>query len=128
MTHEFPTIEEVVAMHEALINVFGGTSGIRDEGALASALIRPQLGYYDSLIQEAAALMESLANNHPFVDGNKRVAYFVTDTFLRMNGYYIKCDNDEAYDFFKRMFEASSFRFTNLNSWLEGKVEPLPGT
>ena len=128
MTHEFPTIEEVVAMHEALINVFGGTSGIRDEGALASALIRPQLGYYDSLIQEAAALMESLANNHPFVDGNKRVAYFVTDTFLRMNGYYIKCDNDEAYDYFKRMFEASSFRFTNLNSWLEGKVEPLPGT
>ena len=128
MTHEFPTIEEVVAMHEALINVFGGTSGIRDEGALASALIRPQLGYYDSLIQEAAALMESLANNHPFVDGNKRVAYFVTDTFLRMNGYYIKCDNDEAYDFFKRMFEARSFRFTNLNSWLEGKVEPLPGT
>ena len=128
MTHEFPTIEEVVAMHEALINVFGGTSGIRDEGALASALIRPQLGYYDSLIQEAAALMESLANNHPFVDGNKRVAYFVTDTFLRMNGYYINCDNDEAYAFFKRMFGASSFRFTNLNTWLEDKVEPLPGT
>ena len=62
-------------MHEALINVFGGSSGIRDEGALASALIRPQLGYYNSLTQEAAALMESLANNHPFIDGKKRVAY-----------------------------------------------------
>lgn len=128
MTHEFPTIAEVVAMHEALFNVFGGTSGIRDEGALASALIRPQLGYYDSLIQEAAALMESLASNHPFVDGNKRVAYFVTDTFLRMNGYYINCDNDEAYAFFKRMIGASSFRFTNLNTWLEDTVEPIPGT
>ena len=115
-------------MHEALINVFGGSSGIREEGALASALIRPQLGYYDSLIQEAAALMESLANNRPFVDGNKRVAYFVTDTFLRMNGYYINCDNDEAYVFFKRMFGASSFHFTNLNTWLEDNVEPLPGT
>ena len=57
-------------MHDALVNVFGGTSGIRDEGALASALMRPQLGYYESLIQEAAALMESLANNHAFVDGN----------------------------------------------------------
>lgn len=45
-----------------------------------------------------------------------------------MNGFYINCDNDEAYTFFKRMFGASSFRFTNLNSWLESKVEPLPGT
>ena len=125
MTHDFPTIEEVIAMHNALISAFGGSLGLRDEGALASALMRPQLGYYDGLIQEAAALMESLANNHAFVDGNKRVAFFVTDTFLRMNGHFINCDNDEAYAFFIRMFEASSFRFTELNSWLEEKVEPL---
>ena len=125
MTHDFPTIEEVIAMHNALISAFGGSLGLRDEGALASALMRPQLGYYDGLIQEAAALMESLANNHAFVDGNKRVAFFVTDTFLRMNGHFINCDNDEAYALFMRMFEASSFRFTELNSWLEEKVEPL---
>ena len=125
MTHDFPTIEEVIAMHDALISAFGGSSGLRDEGALASALMRPQLGYYDGLIQEAAALMESLANNHAFVDGNKRVAFFVTDTFLRMNGHFINCDNDEAYAFFMRMFETSSFQFTELNSWLEEKVEPL---
>ena len=128
MTHDFPTIEEVIAMHDALISAFGGSLGILDEGALASALMRPQLGYYDGLIQEAAALMESLANNHAFVDGNKRVAFFVTDTFLRMNGHFINCDNDEAYAFFMRMFEASSFRFTELNSWLEEKVEPLSGS
>ena len=128
MTHDFPTIEEVIAMHNALISAFGGSPGLRDEGALASALMRPQLGYYDGLIQEAAALMESLANNHAFVDGNKRVAFFVTDTFLRMNGHFINCDNDEAYAFFMRMFEASSFRFTELNSWLEEKVEPLSGS
>ena len=125
MTHDFPTIEEVIAMHNALISAFGGSLGIRDEGALASALMRPQLGYYDGLIQDAAALMESLANNHAFVDGNKRVAFFVTDTFLRMNGHFINCDNDEAYAFFMRMFKASSFRFTELNSWLKEKVEPL---
>lgn len=125
MTHDFPTIEEVIAMHNALISAFGGSLGILDEGALAAALMRPQLGYYDGLIQEAAALMESLANNHAFVDGNKRVAFFVTDTFLRMNGHFINCDNDEAYAFFMRMFEASSFRFTELNSWLKEKVEPL---
>ena len=127
MTHDFPTIEEVMAMHDALIGAFGGSPGIRDEGALAAALMRPQLGYYDGLIQEAAALMESLANNHAFVDGNKRVAFFVTDTFLRMNGRFINCDNDEAHAFFMRMFEASSFRFTELNSWLQEKVELLSG-
>jgi death-on-curing protein len=66
-------------------------------GALEAALLRPQLGYYEGLIEEAAALMESLANNHPFIDGNKRVAFFVTDTFLRMNGQYIDCDNSKAY-------------------------------
>ena len=114
-------------MHQALIAAFGGTMGIRDEGALASAIMRPQLGYYDGLIDKAAALMESLANNHPFVDGNKRVAFFVTDTFLRMNGHFIDCDNDEAYAFLMGLFETGTFRFNELSSWLEEKVQPLPG-
>ena len=112
-------------MHEALIAAFGGTTGIRDEGALAAALMRPQLGYYESLIDEAAALMESLANNHAFIDGNKRVAFFVTDTFLRMNGRFIDCDNEEAYAFFMGLFETGSFRFTELQSWLTEKARPL---
>ena len=128
MNHNFPTIQEVIAMHGDLIEIFGGSLGIRDQGALASALMRPQLGYYDSLIGEAAALMESLANNHPFVDGNKRVAFFVTDAFLRLNGYFIDCDSREAYGFFMGLFEANSFRFAALNSWLEEKVKPLPGS
>ena len=128
MTHDFPTIQEVIIMHDALISAFGGTPGIRDEGALASALMRPQLGYYDSLFQEAAALMESLANNYPFVDGNMRVAFFATDTFLRLNGHFIDCDNDEAYALFMGMFEAGTFRFAELNAWLEEKVEPLLGS
>ena len=49
MSHDFPTVKEVIVMHEALIGAFGGIQGIRDEGALASALMRPQLGYYDGL-------------------------------------------------------------------------------
>ena len=127
MTHDFPTIQEVIAMHDALISIFGGIPGIRDEGALASALMRPQLGYYDDHVEEAAALMESLANNHPFIDGNKRAAFFVTDTFLRMNGHFIDCDADEAFGFFMRMFEAGTFRFAELKAWLQDRVEPLPG-
>ena len=105
-------------MHQVLIDTFGGRPGLRDPGALESALMRPQLGYYDSLIDQAAALMESLANNHPFVDGNKRVAFFTTDTFLRMNGTYIDCDNKKAYDFLIGLFEQRQFRFEALRTWL----------
>lgn len=128
MNHIFPTIQEVMALHDDLIEISGGSLGIRDKGALASALMRPQLGYYDSLIEEAAALMESLANNYPFVDGNKRVAFFVTDVFLRLNGQYIDCDSREAYEFFMQLYEMKSFRFAQLLPWLEEKVRPLPGT
>ena len=127
MNHVFPTILEAIAMHSYLIAEFGGTGGIRYQGALASALMRPQLGYYDNLIEEAAALMESIANIHPFVDGNKRVAFFVTDAFLRLNGQYIDCDSLEAFEFFMRSFETASFRYAALLPWLEAKVQPLPG-
>ncbi len=126
MTHEFPTLDEVLAMHEVLIHEFGGSMGLRDIAALDSALMRPQLGYYDSLIEEASALMESLAMNDPFIDGNKRVAFAVTDTFLHMNGYFIDCDSEDAYDHFMRLFETNSFRFADLHEWLEDFVKPLP--
>ena len=125
MSYDYPDIGEAIAVHDALIDEFGGAPGLRDEGALAAALMRPQLGYYDSLIEEAAALLESLANNHPFVDGNKRTAFAVTDIFLHLNGYYIDCDSREAYDLFMRLFESSSFRYAQLLAWLEEKVRPL---
>ena len=127
MTHSFPTIEEVIAIHDSLISEFGGVTGIRDMGALELALLRPQMGYYDTLIEEAAALMEGLAMNYPFVDGNKRVAFFATDAFIRMNGYYIACDSEEAYAFFMHLFETNSFRSRELAAWLEEHVHPLPG-
>ena len=127
MTHDFPTIEEVIAIHDEQIALFGGSYGIRDEGALASAVMRPQMGYYDSLIEEAAALMESLAMNHPFVDGNKRTALDATDTFLGLNGHFIDCNSIEAYDHFMSLFETNSFRFAELSAWLEEHVKPLPG-
>ena len=89
--------------------------------------MRPQMGYYDGLIQEAAAMMESLAMNHPFVDGNKRVAFFATAAFVRLNGHFIDCDSREAYEFFMGLFETNSFRFAELSDWLEEHVKPLPG-
>ncbi len=128
MSSNFLTVEDVITIHHDLIGQFGGSAGLRDMGALESALLRPQMAYYDGVLEEAAALMESLANNHPFVDGNKRVALAVTDTLLRLNSSFIDCDNREAYDHFMELFETNSFRFAQLLSWLEEKVQPLPGT
>ena len=127
MTSNFLTTEEAIAIHDDLIAQFGGAKGLRDMGALESALLRPQMGYYDGIIEEAAAMMESLAMNHPFVDGNKRVAFFATAAFLRLNGWYIDCDSREAYDFFMQLFNTNSFRFAELKTWLDGNVKPLPG-
>ena len=123
----FPTIEDVIAIHDDQIAQFGGSYGLRDEGGLESALLRPQIGYYDGIVEEAAAMMESIAMNHPFVDGNKRTAFFATDTFLRLNGYYIDCDDREAHAFFMRLFATESFRFAQLREWLEETVKPLAG-
>jgi len=94
---KFLTLEEVLEIHETLLREFGGPPGVRDLGLLESALFRPRTGYYHDLIEMAAALFESLLMNHPFVDGNKRVAFFSVDIFLRINGYRIAVDNDEAH-------------------------------
>ena len=114
-----------MVLHDDLLNRFGGEPGLRDAGSLESALMQPQIGYYDGIIEESAALMESLAINHPFVDGNKRVAFFVTDTFLRMNGQYIDCDSEEAYEHFMQLFDTNTFRFAALAAWLAESVKPL---
>lgn len=126
MSRDFPSIEEVVAIHDVLIHETGGSMGLREVGALASAVMRPQIGYYDSIIEEAAALLESLAVNHPFVDGNKRTAFAATDAFLRINGSFIDCDNEETCRFLMRLFENNAFRFAELLEWLEKHVKPLP--
>ena len=127
MTHSYPSIEDVIATHDLLLREHGGAQGLRDEGALASALMRPQIGYYDGLIQEAAAMMESLAMNHPFIDGNKRVAFAVTDAFLRHNGHFIDCGNEEAYALLHASVRVTFIPICELNVWLEEHVKRLPG-
>jgi death-on-curing protein len=101
-----------------LIARFGGSDGIRDHGALESALARPRSGYYSDLIQEAAALWESLSQNHAFVDGNKRVAVTVTAAFLRVNGYRLECDDFDAFSFLMDLYESGRMRFEELDRWL----------
>ncbi|MFT5427054.1 MAG: death-on-curing protein [Gammaproteobacteria bacterium] len=116
------TLSDVLTMHDVLMQRYGGASGIRDMGAVESALHRPQSGYYEDIIQEAAALMESFAINHPFVDGNKRVAFAVTDVFLRINGYRITQSPMDIYEQMIEFFEQRTFNMEFLEPWLRGIV------
>ncbi|HPG41590.1 MAG TPA: type II toxin-antitoxin system death-on-curing family toxin [bacterium] len=121
------TVQEILFIHQKLFDEFGGSPGIRDIDNLESAVMRPQSGYYNDIYEEAAALMESLAMNHPFLDGNKRIAFFATDTFLRINGYFISCDNEEAFKFFINLFNTGHFNYPTLVKWLREHVESLKG-
>jgi death on curing protein len=120
----YPTLLEVLAIHDRLLVEFGGASRIRDPGGLESALFRPQTGYYDNVVAEAAALLESLLVNHPFMDGNKRTAFAVADIFLRLNGHRIVASSDDAYEAVVDALESSEGRFTRLEVWLRAHVVP----
>ncbi|HWA20522.1 MAG TPA: type II toxin-antitoxin system death-on-curing family toxin [Devosia sp.] len=122
---EYVTIDEALRIHEVLIEEFGGARGVRDLGLLESALNRPQTGYYSGVIEEAAALWESLAMNHPFVDGNKRAAYAVTELFLQLSGTDIRPDNKAIETFIYSHLEAGTFNKDVLNAWLRANTEPL---
>lgn len=115
---QFLTLDELLALHERLIERFGGAAGVRDLGLAESALYRPQSGYYDDLVAMAAALFESLLMNHAFVDGNKRIAFFGTDVFLRMNGWKIDVETHVAYRFLISGLEAGTIDRDALDGWL----------
>lgn len=121
----FLTLDEVLAIHDRLIARFGGSAGIRDRGLLESALYRPQTGYYDDLLGMAAAMFESLLMNHPFVDGNKRVAFFATDVFLRLNGWVIRVAAADAHSFLVGSLERGDLGFETLLTWLREVANPL---
>ncbi len=115
----FPTLDESLELYEKVIQEFGGTYGIRDMGLLESALYRPQTGYYDDVFTMAASLMESLLLNHPFVDGNKRMAFFLTDIFLRMNGYKIKTLPQKGCQFIENVIKNDKNRLNKITAWLK---------
>jgi len=121
----YPTVAEAKAAHKQLIDEFGGTHGLRDEGRLEAAILRPQSGYYETLAENAAALMESLGNNHPFIDGNKRISFTVADTFLRFNGSYLDVDAAEAYEFIISSMSNGKFRFDTICDWISANLKSL---
>jgi len=118
----FLSVDEVLAIHARLIEVFGGPSGLRDPGLLESALFRPQTGYYRDIAEMSAALFESLLMNRPFVDGNKRVAFFATDVFLRLNGWKLDVDADKAHRFLVGLLEKRRCDFDRLLPWIRASA------
>jgi death-on-curing protein len=120
---DYLTLVEVLAIHDDQIERYGGAQGVRDHGLLESALYRPQTGYYADLIEEAAAMWESLAQNHPFVDGNKRTAFAATYTFLAINGIRLNADAEETYQFISVIYETGTFSFEKLVPWLRSNTE-----
>ena len=119
---QFLTLDELLELHERLIGRFGGAAGVRDLGLAESALFRPKSGYYDDVVAMAAALFESLLMNHAFVDGNKRIAFFATDVFLRMNGWKVEIGTREAYEFLIGGLEAGTLNRDALDQWLRASV------
>lgn len=125
MSNVFLSLDEVLEIHGVLIKRFGGPEGVRDLGLLESALYRPQSGYYKDLSEMAAAMFESLIKNHPFVDGNKRVAFFATDIFLRMNGYKFVVEGKAAHRFLMDLFETDTCDMQHLLPWIIETVKPI---
>ncbi len=122
---DFLTLAEIYRMQYRLIEMFGGLQGVRDQAAVEAAVFRPQTGYYSSLEEEAAALLESLANNHGFLDGNKRIAFTAADVFLRRNGFYIEVGDLDGYAFIDGSMERHEFRFAQILDWIRQHVRPL---
>lgn len=121
----YPTLVETLELHERLIERFGGSRGVRDLGLLESALMRPQTGYYKSLSLQAAALLQSLTQNHAFVDGNKRVAFATTAIFLRMNGYRLKVDADNGESFLIQKVIKKKMSLVEITSWIEKHMKEI---
>lgn len=113
------TFEEVLTLHAALIVRHGGAPGVRDRGLVESALARARSGYYNSLSEQAAALLQSFAMNHAFVDGNKRVAWASSMIFLRMNGYRVSVSADDAERFLIDQVIMGCAEIAAIAGWLE---------
>lgn len=124
MAHDYLSVPDVLGMHSVLMQRYGGAPGVRDPGALESALFRPQTGYYEDLVAEAAALMESLAINHPFADGNKRVAFAAADVFLRINAWRLQRAPKQIYTEMMEMLESGDFDIAHLDPWLRSFARP----
>jgi death-on-curing protein len=121
--------DQVLKIHDAIIQKYGGATGIRDERYLESALARPFMGsgdfdYYPTPVHKAAALLESLVHNHPFVDGNKRTGYIVMRSLLNEFGLDIQETTEARFDFLHEV-AAGKMDFEQILEWISSRIVPF---
>lgn len=123
------SIEEVLSLHERLIVQSGGSNGLRDRGALESAVAQPSMTFgqqdlYPGIVEKAVAMAFSLIVNHPFQDGNKRIGHAAMEVMLMMNGYEIVADDDDQ----ERLIlgvAGGTIKRPEFLDWVSGHVQPL---
>jgi death-on-curing protein len=126
---DYLSLTEILLLHARLIQQTGGAEGVRDLARLESAIARPQAKFggadlYPDLWSKAAALMESLIQNHPFVDGNRRVGLTSAGILLERNGYSLSADNDQVFDFAMSVARGD-VRHEEITRWLVENSERL---
>src|SRR3984957_1915240 len=118
------TVAEVYRMQHRLIELFGGLRGVRDKGAVEAAVFRPQTGYYNSVEEEAASLMQSLGHNHGFLYRKKRIAFPPADVFLRLKGSYLAVEVTEGHAFIVVSMDRLEFSFAQILEWNRQNIKP----
>ena len=113
------TVDEALHLHQLLIQRFGGAPGVRDLGLVESALFRPRSGYYQTISEQAAALAQSFACNHGFIDGNKRMAFAAAAVFLDLNGYRLTVTTEEGEHFLLEDILQEGHEVSTLARWFE---------
>ncbi|PIZ97229.1 MAG: type II toxin-antitoxin system death-on-curing family toxin [Candidatus Levybacteria bacterium CG_4_10_14_0_2_um_filter_36_16] len=124
------SLDEVIAIHDNMVSLYGGSHGIRDLGLVESAISRPKATFgekdlYPDIFSKAAALFHSLMFNHAFVDGNKRTTITTAARFLNLNGYELKATDREFVDFPLRV-ENNHLSFEEIAKWLEKHSQKTP--
>ena len=126
----FLSLAEVVELHRLILQQSGGSSGVRDLGALQSALAQPRSSFdntelYPTVEEKASALCLSLVSNHPFVDGNKRVGHAAMETFLSLNGWELQASVDDSEQVILALATGTLSR-EELVEWTKQHIVPRP--
>jgi len=124
------TLDEVLELHRLVLEQTGGAPGVRDLGALESALAQPHMTFggeelYPGVVEKASALAFSLVKNHPFVDGNKRVGHAAMETFLVLNGWELAAGVDEQEQVILGV-AAGTLKRDEFTAWVRSHLQQRP--